>query len=517
VALLAASGVGGYLYALSQYTARVQYAAVLDRPRSFGLVSAAAYSPNMRYFYLACALGWLLGLLTLRGRPWVLMATAVASFVVYVGYSAVYLLLLNAVWVPPIPTYLEHSLFVLYLAGAVAGYWGVLQTVAWLPRHLVAAWRPDRAGGPGTAGPVPSLWLLFGIPGAPRSMPLRALPVVTALAFLAVIPAKVATYARYESASQAEIYHESLPNEPQLLQFLARNISSNVGQALSGSVKFWGMDHDTGFTMANAWSLGMQTIDEYSQLVTPPALYFLRTVLRNSVVGTINMFTPFPGGSWESYAKVMQLFGMRYYVSNFPRPEAGDPATTLPRDTHGEEPGVWYVYEHPRPNTGNYSPTEITTARSAAETIASIGGPDFDYTRHAVLSEPLAVRLVPARDMRLSRVRGGFHVSGKSDGTSLVVLPLQFSNCLRARDQRIRFVRADLLMAGMIFSGEVDTDIVFDYGFFLSSACRRADLAEFKQLDMRIDQRMPHLNGDRLFPGWKEAWKRLRTAAAAIQ
>ena len=94
---------------------------------------------------------------------------------------------------------------------------------------------------------------------------------------------------------------------------------------------------------------------------------------------------------------------------------------------------------------------------------------------------------------------GGLHVSGHSEGTSLVVLPQQFSNCLRARDQRVRLVRANLMMTGLIFSGDLDTDIDFDYGIFTPN-CRRADLADMKQLDLRIDLRMTRLSDDHLCP-----------------
>jgi hypothetical protein len=69
------------LYTLAQYTARVQYAYAFDRPREAVYISAMTHSHNMRYFYLACMLGWLVGLLTLRGRLSVLsLAAAVSPF-----------------------------------------------------------------------------------------------------------------------------------------------------------------------------------------------------------------------------------------------------------------------------------------------------------------------------------------------------------------------------------------------------------------------------------------------------
>ncbi|MFL5091877.1 MAG: hypothetical protein ACJ8D7_16070, partial [Xanthobacteraceae bacterium] len=177
---------------------------------------------------------------------------------------------------------------------------------------------------------------------------------------------------------------------------------------------------------------------------------------------------------------------------------------------------TWYIYELPRPNIGDYSPTEVIAARSGAQIMSILSQPDFDFTSRAVLTRPLDKPLVPAREMRLSIIRGGLHVSGKSDGTSLVILPQQFSHCLRAHDSRVRFVRANLMMAGLVFSGDIDTDIVFDYGIF-SPACRRADLADLKELDLKIDLRRPHLAGDRLFPDWNDAVARLRTAVDAIR
>src|SRR5262249_10544467 len=65
-------------------------------------------------------------------------------------------------------------------------------------------------------------------------------------------------------------------------------------------------------------------------------------------------------------------------------------------------------------------------------------------------------------------------------------------------------------VTGMIFSGSVDTDIVFDYGIF-SPGCRRIDLAELNGL---IDRPMP--TGERIFVDRAGAVARLRDAGVAI-
>jgi hypothetical protein len=162
--------------------------------------------------------------------------------------------------------------------------------------------------------------------------------------------------------------------------------------------------------------------------------------------------------------------------------------TSFPRRPPSYGQGLWVIYEMPNVNVGDFSPTEVITARSAVEIIATLAAANFDFTHQAVLSTEVRDGLVPGRNMKLSLVRGGLHVSGHSEGTSLVVLPQQFSNCLRAHDSRVRLVRANLIMTGMIFSGAVDTDISFDYGIF-SPGCRRADLADMKRLGIKLGGR----------------------------
>jgi hypothetical protein len=131
--LLLLIGTAEYLYTLSQYTARIRFAEALDRARTPDLVSALFNSPAMKYAYWAWSLGWLLGLLTLRGRSRVLIVAALAACAAYVAYSVIYLLLENATWVLPIPIYVEQCLFALFMTAGVAGYWGALRTFApWL-------------------------------------------------------------------------------------------------------------------------------------------------------------------------------------------------------------------------------------------------------------------------------------------------------------------------------------------------------------------------------------------------
>jgi hypothetical protein len=519
LALLALTGTADYLYTVSRYSQRVYFAEALDRARGPELVSVMTYSANMKSFYLACALGWLLGFVTLRGRARALVLAATTAFFVWIVYGVAYLLL-NAAWVLPIPAYLEHCLFALYVAGAGAGYWGMLRTVALLSAR-VAAPLVGRVGAisRGRTPATPS------DPGGDLRRPLRSRALArvgVALLCVAAFPAQIVVSTLNNPQAKANVPDKPWPQEPELVQFLTQNIGLAVGQPFRGTINFLSFDPNTVYTIESLWSRSVPTLYEYSQLVSPTALYFIHALFRRDVSTLVNHFNMFwaDGAYSPAYWGALQMFGVRYSAERTLLPDPVSPGSIPITKPHRPvEPGLpfdtWYIYELPRPNIGNYSPTEVVTAQSGAEIMAMLGQSDFDFTRRVVLTAALDRPLVPARDMRLSVIRGGLHVSGRSDGTSLVVLPQQFSHCLRARDGNVRFVRANLMMAGMIFSGAVDSDIMFDYGLF-SPGCRRADVADLKQLDLKIDRRVPHLSGDRLFPNWDDALIKLGPTANAV-
>jgi len=524
--VLLLSGAANYLYTISQYTARVHFAEILDRVHGPQYVSAMTYSPNMKYFYVACALGWLLGLITLHGRSRVLVLAAVAAFVVWAGYSISYLLLSNTSWIPPIPIYMEQCLFPLFLGAAVGGYWGSLSAIASLVargaaplirRACVLVRQPVRVSLPAqsTAGRPP---------GSSR---LRRSTIALMVLCVAALPMKVTNYALTDAQSKARYFYLPWTADSELVQLVTDSIGRTVGQPYRGAINFLasGVGHFNISTITTLWSRGVAILNEYSQVVTPESFYFSQTLLNRDMRGYIylNSFDmDWSDGSYSPvYWKALEMLGVRYSADRHALPDEFNPGLRLITRPHhpytsDDQPGTWYLYELPNPNVGNYSPTDVIAARSGSGIMAILRKPGFDFTRQVVVSGPLTQTLVPARDMRLSAIRGGLHVSGKSVGTSLVILPQQFSHCLRARDSRVRFVRANLMMAGLIFSGDIDTDILFDYGIF-SPACRRADLVDLKQLDLKIDLRMPHLAGDRLFPEWNDVVTRLRAALDAIR
>jgi hypothetical protein len=520
--LLGISGAAEYLFTLLQYTLRVQFPAVGDRVRVPNFeASALFYSPYMKYFYLVCTLGWLLGLLTLRGRARVLVVAGVVTCGALVAEIVVYLLLQNASWSFPMPVYAEQSLFALFLVSAVAGYWGALRAAA--------LWAWKAIGWPAI------LHRPKGVQATSWGWLAKA---ASAFAVAAVVPAALVNYSIYRPAHLAELYNEPWPSEPELGQFLADNISQSIGRPFRGAVLFDYYTYYIHLAHDDLWIRSVPTIVQYGQLVTPQSTYFNAEVLKNDVRimgpnGFMPLVSPYP----EVFSRVLPMLGTRYFVvSDHSDPfylvplahelgqllasQSGLPVIVLPQDAHNlanvTSATRWYVYEVAHPNLGDYSPTIAVTAETGAAAAAMMARPDFDFTKQVVLSTPIDTSLLPARNMQMSLIRGGLHVSGHSDGTSLVVLPQQFSHCLRARDGSVRLMRANLMTTGMTFSGDIDTDIISDYGLF-TARCRWADISDIKTLKIQIDARVLPLTGEGLFPNWEASIAKLGAAASAIK
>src|SRR5262249_33199863 len=355
LALILVSGAAEYLYTLSQYTSRVQFPLMVDRVRTPELVSALTSSPNMRTFYLGCMLGWLIGLVASRGRSRVLVAAGFISFLAWVAYSVVYVLILNKPWVPPLPIYVEQCLFPLYLASAVAGYWGALRVAAgWGQRF----WRVAADGGqrfgrapllsqqmirrsafsavqrlrlaairrgvprlahftaplarrlgavetsnlsPAAAGPRAS-WGAF-------TKSLRFTAASLPFVLVAIIPGMAANFALNDAAPFRQMFYGRWPNEPEVNSFFSDHIGQAVGEPFRGSVMFWEKDYPRIMTLIALWARGIPTINEYSQLASPQALYFIHRIIKNDRTGGLNSFWPdFDHGTYsKAYWDVLRM------------------------------------------------------------------------------------------------------------------------------------------------------------------------------------------------------------------
>jgi hypothetical protein len=484
-----------YAYTLTQSTARVYFSEVSERAFSIGYASMLFFSPNAKYFYGLCILGWALGLVLARGRVRVLVVTGVAAFGYYLLYMMAFVLL-DVVWWLPIPFDIEHSLAYLFIASAVAGYWSAVRSIA-------AFARPSAGLEPlGRAIIRRPAWRVWG-------------GFLAGLIAVALVPVGGLLFALERSKSvPADAYTMSGLREPELAEYLFDRIGLGVGKPYRGSAVFLPSGPHDIVSVANLWSEGVPTVNEYSQLLTPQFVYLQVELFKQQPAMNLSWPWVGSGGSYDVLFKTFQALGVRYVLNHAPFHAADErkfAARSVRRYQPPQPPAEWQIYELPDPNVGNYSPTEIVLADSAAQIIAGLAKTDFDFRRQVIVSAGEGP-LVPARDMRLTVNRGGgFHISGHSDGTSLVILPQQFTNCLKTSESRVRIVRANLMWTGVVFSGDIDTDIWFAYGMF-SPGCRRDDLADMRRLGLALPAAAKAAEAGR-----GDIMSRLWAAIAAVQ
>src|SRR5262245_28369360 len=124
-----------------------------------------------------------------------------------------------------------------------------------------------------------------------------------------------------------------------------------------------------------------------------------------------------------------------------------------------------YLYELADVNIGQFSPTEVRLSNDANQILTQISDRDLRLDH-----EPLR----KAELVSFSVERDGFTVRAKSEGHSVLLLPWEYSHCLKiqSRSGAARLFRADLLLTGVLFAGELDATITFHTAPLIDSRCR---------------------------------------------
>ena len=224
-------------------------------------------------------------------------------------------------------------------------------------------------------------------------------------------------------------------------------------------------------------AFGVPSLFQYTPTVSP-AFYALTSRLlalpddrqmRNIVV--LRKFDP----------RILAMLGVRYVITD--RPYDG-PAILRARMATGDR--TLLLYEIARPNLGDFSPTVVTAADTAAGIIARLADPRFDPAQQIVADLPRQESgLVPARNARLTFLGSSLQIEAESDGRSILLLPLEYSHCVRATTpstEKPLLFRANLLETGVLFSGRLDAVVSLKTGAFVDPACRFRDLMDVRAL-----------------------------------
>lgn len=472
----ASLSVPSFLRLLMAYTARAQFRTeIVGEVQDYLYTFLPFQGPRPGAMFLILLGG---AALALRGRSRpvrVFAAATLAHMALLTGLSALYLFS-DINWTFPLPVYLQQSALPVYILVAFAG---------WL-----AAFERVRNRLPPLASRVVRV--------ARRPAAAVCLVPVAALALLAV---RVGAEHKTVYALDTDRVSGTTSLNPIVAAF-QEELAARPGKAFRGAAVTLGSAGEqpaVNTFLSELWIMGIPTLEEYSQLVSPPFYYLLTRGLGRPEDGysgrnRVRMTVP--------RVDLLRAMGVRYILttSDHDAPLRGAPRAR-PLIGNGR-PGI-RCYELASPNAGTYSPVRARTASSAREIVDLLLSPGMDFEREVIVTEPLEGPLVAARDAAISFAAGGVRVTARSDGRSLLLLPLQFSHALRVRPAvgGVRLLRANLAQTALVFDREIDAFISLDFGFRRTDG-RARDLADVRSLAITEDgsRSLPPDDRDRQHP-----------------
>jgi hypothetical protein len=146
----------------------------------------------------------------------------------------------------------------------------------------------------------------------------------------------------------------------------------------------------------------------------------------------------------------------------------------------------YFVYRIRGVNLGQYSPVSIKLANNAAEVIDELLKDDFDGQLVAVSESEIDVELTQAESVEISILNGPvIRVDAVSAGTSLLVLPFDWSHCLKASGiGLIDVLPVNLSQTGLLISGNATVNIEYKFGLWSGTSCRRLDMERLDRLSL---------------------------------
>lgn len=261
------------------------------------------------------------------------------------------------------------------------------------------------------------------------------------------------------------------------------------------------------FMYTDLWKHGIPTIEELWQMITIPMYTVFQSFLSENdfKIPIDRKYKPIYLDTdilqpYSLNARLLSALGTRYVITDKKIVEAAlvlVKAQNVPlievSANQVSESHELYLYEIKRPNLGNYSPTIPVHTKDLKEAIDLMKHSDFSFEQKVVLHDTVLVSeksWVTAKNVSLSFQRNGVHVKAESEGTSFLLLPLQYSHCLQlmesgvSKNSDIHLLRANLVQTGILFKNILDLELEFDPGAGFQSECRRKDVEDLKKIGL---------------------------------
>ena len=246
------------------------------------------------------------------------------------------------------------------------------------------------------------------------------------------------------------------------------------GDATSAELSYYLKRFDETFHL---WRSNVPTLEEYGEWTSAQAHAFVIRLLAPPA-GT-KMHTNYLR-AYAADPDILRMLGVRYIVTNVETLD--DRAALRAAVTAPDTPGV-YLFELSDANLATYSPTRFVKAATADEIANRIRDNRNRLDQIAVVSEDVPPTNAKARNVAMTVELDGVRIRAVSDGPAHILLPVQFSHCLRVvNSSPARLTRANLLQTLVSFEGVLDARLEFRFGLFADNKCRLRDGQDNKTL-----------------------------------
>ena len=181
-------------------------------------------------------------------------------------------------------------------------------------------------------------------------------------------------------------------------------------------------------------------------------------------------------------ADILRALGVRFILTDA---ETLEPPATLRASVTAPRAPQRSPVRARDANLGTYSPTRFVKATTADEIADRIRENKDRLDQVAVVSDDVPPTNAKARNVAMTVERDGVRLRAVSDGPAHILLPVQFSHCLRIVNAApARLTRANLLQTLVSFDGALDARLEFHFGLFADNTCRLRDGLDNKALGL---------------------------------
>jgi hypothetical protein len=342
-----------------------------------------------------------------------------------------------------------------------------------------------------------------------RSVAYSWVPVAVCLAALALVP--------LFRARPADLFKQRSP-QPRIvlpiIEVLEREISLHPGQTFRGSVATLlgspgsplrqrlldngerpmksgdfekilekvALDVGNTHDLLDLWRRDIPTLSEYGQGLSRPLMFYISNVFNwPQDAQDLNFAFPRLGN-----IDVLRAMGVRFVVTDL---KLQSDRATIRRTVPLRDGINLYLYELPHANIAGFSPTKLSGAINPSELLQRLNANPAIFETEAFVKAADPTRpLGPVQRSQIIFEHGAVRVTATSAGPSALLLPLQFSHCFRLPAEfaeHVKVLRANLIHTLILFAGELDVRLKWEFSFWQNSGCRLLDAEDARELGLR--------------------------------